>query len=309
MKDQILVTDSFFIFDKHVERLEGEGFEVVRLDKPRASEAELSEAIKGKTGYILGGVEHATKPVFNAADKLKAIVFTGTGFKGHIPAWEYAIEKGVHVGYSPYANVQEVAEWAVAAALAMQRNLFGLGPCGSQSFTTVSSLSELSVGIIGLGHIGLRFAEMIDSLGAKEVSYWSRKQKDTTYRYYEDMDDLLKSSDMVFVSVADEAGKDFISERELNLLKKDCLLVSIVHEGVINEDSLYAAVRSGKIRAALDVVSEFNRFKELPADRWYAPNGSSAFNTWSFLNRASDMATETIINLIKTGEDKYKVTR
>lgn len=55
MKGKILVTDTLFIFDEHVKQMEAAGYEVVRLDKPKATEEELQEAIKDKVGYILGG--------------------------------------------------------------------------------------------------------------------------------------------------------------------------------------------------------------------------------------------------------------
>lgn len=49
------MTDSLFIAPDHVLQLEEAGYEVERLDKPKATEAELVAAIKGKVGYILGG--------------------------------------------------------------------------------------------------------------------------------------------------------------------------------------------------------------------------------------------------------------
>jgi phosphoglycerate dehydrogenase-like enzyme len=85
----ILITDSLFIFPEHEQQLKDAGYEVVRLDKPDATEAELCEAVKGKVGYILGGIEHVTQKVIDAADELKAIAFTGIDYKALITAWEY----------------------------------------------------------------------------------------------------------------------------------------------------------------------------------------------------------------------------
>ena len=65
MNGKILVTDSLFLFDEHEKRLKDAGYEVVRLDKAAASEEELVEAIKGKDGYIIGGVEKVTKKVID----------------------------------------------------------------------------------------------------------------------------------------------------------------------------------------------------------------------------------------------------
>lgn len=45
MSNKILVTDTLFVYDKHVKQLKDSGYEVVRLEKPDATEAELIEAI------------------------------------------------------------------------------------------------------------------------------------------------------------------------------------------------------------------------------------------------------------------------
>lgn len=305
-KGKILVTDTLFIFDEHVKKLEDAGYEVARLEKPNASEDELCEAIKDKVGYILGGVEYATDRVFVESDKLKAIVFTGTGFKGHISGWQTAMRKGIHIGNTPYANVYEVSEWALAATLAMQRDLFELGPQGSAKFHTITSLPDLRVGVLGLGHIGEKYAEMIDSIGAKEVVYWSRSPKKSKYKYVE-KDALFSECDIIFVAVGDDAGQDFIGSDEFRRMKQDALLVSIAHHGIINEDQLYDFVSSGKIRAALDIVKNHEKFKDLSLSGWYASNSSAAYNSIGFLQRASDMAIDTLINLLETGDAKNKV--
>ncbi len=307
-KGKILVTDTLFIFDEHIKLLEKAGYEVVRIEKPDMSEEELCKAIKGKVGYILGGVEYATDKVFDAADELKAIIFTGTGFKGHISGWQYALDKGVLIGTTPYANVHEVAEWGLAATLAMQRDLFDLGPQGTTKFHTIKSLLDLKVGIVGLGHIGGRYADMIDAIGAKEVVYWNRSQKDSKHTQVE-KDELFSTCDIIFVALADDAGKDFVTKADFDLMKKNALLVSIAHHGIINEDDLYEAVEPGKIRAALDIVKDQDKFAGLSPERWYASKSSSAYNSIGYLQRSSDMATETLINLLETGEDQNKVIK
>lgn len=305
-KGRILVTDTLFIFDEHVKQLENVGYEVVRNEKPDLSEDELKEVVKDKVGYVLGGVEYVTDGVVDAADELKAIVFTGTGFKGHIPGWKKALDSGIKIGNTPYANVYEVAEWALAATLAMQRDLFSLGPQGSDKFHTITSLPDLSIGIVGLGHIGKQYADMIDAIGTKKVMYWSRSDKNAKYEYV-DKEKLLSKSDIIFVAVGDDAGKDFISEKELSLMKKDALLVSISHHGIINEKDLSEAIKNNKIRAALDIVKNKDLFKNLSPRVWYASNSSAAYNSIGYLKRSSDMAVKTLLNLIEKGSDENQV--
>lgn len=305
-KGKILVTDTLFIHDEHVKQLENAGYEVERLEKPDASEDELIEALSNKVGYILGGVEYVTDKVINATDRLKAIIFTGTGFKGHIPSWQLASKQGIKIGNTPYTNVYEVAEWGLAVTLAMQRDLFDLGPQGTTKFHTITGLPDLKMGILGLGHIGKQYADMVSGLGAKEVCYWSRSKKDTNYQYV-DKDELFIGSDIIFVAVGDEAGQDFISKTELAKMKQDALLVSISHHGIINEDDLYELVKAGKIRAALDIVKNQDKFKDISSERWYASSASTAYNSHGYLKRSSDMAVATLINLLETGEDENRV--
>ena len=251
-------------------------------------------------------MEYATDKVFDSADELKAIIFTGTGYKGHIPGWEYALRKGIHIGTTPYANVFEVSEWALATTLAMQRDLFDLGPQGSTKFHTITSLPDLRVGVMGLGHIGSKFAEMINSIGAKEVVYWNRSKKDSAYKFVE-KNELLSTCDIILVALGDDAGENFISKPELDLMKQDALLVSISHHGIINEEDLYEAVSSRRIRAGLDIVKNQETFKGLPSDRWYSSQSSAAYNSTGYLHRSSDMAVKTLINLIETGTDDNQV--
>jgi phosphoglycerate dehydrogenase-like enzyme len=296
MKGKILVTDTLFIFDEHVKLLEDAGYEVIRVEKPDMNEAELTEAVKDKVGYILGGIEYVTKPVIDAATSLKAIVFTGTGFKGHIPAWEYAQEKGIKIGTTPYANVYEVAEWALAATLAMQRDLFSLGPQGKDKFYTVSSLPDLTVGIIGLGHIGKQYADMISAIGAKKVIYWNRSDVESNYQYFE-KDEVFKKSDIIFVALGDEA-QEAVTTEQLVKMKKGALLVSIAHHGVVNEADLSKAIKTQGIRAALDIVKDRILFEGMNPREWYASNSSAAYNSVGYLQRSSDMAVDTLIKLL-----------
>lgn len=188
----------------------------------------------------------------------------------------------------------------------MQRDLFSLGPQGKEKFNTITSLPELIVGIVGLGHIGNKYADMISSVGAKEVLYWSRSKKECPYRLT-DKDELFACSDIIFVAVGDDASENFISSKELNLIKSGSLLVSISHHGIINEKDLHEAIKANQIRAALDIVKDKEMFKELLPNSWYASNSSAAYNSYGYLKRSSDMAVRTILNLLEKGEDQNQV--
>ena len=306
----ILVTDSLFIFPEHEQQLRDAGYQVVRLDKPEASEDELIEAVKGKTGYILGGIEQVTEKVLDVADQLEAIVFTGTGYKGMIPAWQYATQKGVAIGNVPDGPTHAVAEWAITAALAMTRGVFDLARTGDTTFKTTPGLEGQTVGIIALGHIGGRIAEMLQVFRpAKTLYFSSRRHEDKEQSFglqYKDMNTLLQKSDVVFLCVPDDVGQDFFGAEQFNQMKDGALLVSFMHPGIINQDALLKALQSGKIRAASDYPMD-DRFNSLPLSTWYSFKGSNAFNTPEALQFTSDEAVKTLLNLLTAGEDKNLV--
>src|SRR5467141_223504 len=120
MKGKILITDTLFMTDEHVKRIEKAGYEVERLDKTAATEDELITALKGKVGYVLGGIEKVTDNVIESADKLKVIAFTGADWQALITGWEKAKAHGIKISNAPGANSPAVAELAITLTLAMQ---------------------------------------------------------------------------------------------------------------------------------------------------------------------------------------------
>ena len=304
MSNKILVTDTLFIFDEQMSQLKDAGYDVERLPKPNATEAELCEAVKGKVGYILGGVEKVTDKVIEAADELEAIVFTGTSWKYFVTGWESAQKRGIKIASAPHANARAVAEWTFAAGMAMVRNLFALGKTGDKTFESVRSIEELQVGIIGLGHIGERLAELFTGVGAKRVVYWNRSDKQVPYERLE-MDEVLKSSDIVLVCVSGDVGKGWLDKEKLLLIKDNTIVTCLADES-LDEEALLVELQSGRIKAFLDWTPKPVGYKELPLDIFYCSNESAAYNTQAANKLASDWATESMINLLTTGEDRFR---
>lgn len=303
----ILITDSLFILPEHENRLREAGFEIERLDKPQATEEELAKAIKGKDGYILGGIETLTDRVIDEADSLRAIVFTGIGYKDFIPNHEYVTNKGVAIANTPDAPTHAVAEWAVTMALAMNRNIFDLGRAGDKKFMTSKGIENQHIGIIGLGRIGKEIAKMLQSFRPASISYFSKHKHDDSQIEYKELSNLLTESDIVFLCVSKDAGKHFFGKEQLAQMKDGSLLVTFMAEDIVDEEAFLAELKTGRIRAVSDHPIQNEESKNLPMGTWYCFNASNAFNTGTEIKLCSDMATESMINLLVTGEDKNKV--
>lgn len=307
---KILITDSLFIGKKEEEILQNAGFALERLDTPKATEEELIAALPGKSGYILGGTEQVTENVLDAADMLEVISFTGIGYKGFIPAWEDATKKGIAITNAPDGATHAVAEWAITAALAMNRDIFALGQSGTKVFETTRGIENQHVGIIGFGRIGQEIAKILSVFRPASMNYYSKHQhskaaSENSIKYF-DMDSLLQKNDIVFLCVSDDAGKDFINTRELALLRDGSLIVNITHPGIINAKALQEELLAQRIRGASDhVVGE--GFEKISSDIWYGSKGSNAFNTHSAIALTNTMTTQSILNVLSKGDDQYIV--
>jgi phosphoglycerate dehydrogenase-like enzyme len=307
---EILVTDSLFIDQNNVEELERAGFRVTRLDKPEATEAELCEAVKGKSGYILGGIERVTKKVIDSADRLEAIVFAGSAYAEFIPAWKDATAKGIAIGNAPGANASSVAEYTVTLSLAMLRNVFELGRTGTKKFQTTRSLRDATFGIVGLGKTGTEVARLLKALGTKEVLYYSKTRKADAEKKlsikYAELDELLGKSDVVTLHVPITVGKNFIDADKLRKMKDGSILIDVANAELVDFDALKSEIKAGRLRAAYDAPPHRD-YGDIPPWQFFASNMQTAYNTIDANATTSSMVTKTIVNLLKTGSDKYLV--
>jgi glyoxylate reductase len=308
---KILVTDSLFIFDKHEQQLRDAGFEIERLDKPEASEEELCEAVKGKVGYILGGIERITDKVIDATDELKVISFTGADYLYFVPGYRKAAEKGIAVTNCPGANANAVSEYAITLILAMVRNVFELGRTGTKTFMTTNSLVEMTIGLVGMGNIGTKVARMLKGLGVQEILYYSRTSKpeleaEIGMKFVE-LDELVESSDIVSLHAPKSAGDGYFGDDLLSKMKDKAILINTSFESAVDFEALYPELENGRLRAAHDGAVKDERYKSLPLNVWFNSNAHTAYNTHEANMVASDMATQSIINVLTTGKDRYVV--
>src|SRR5262249_46502741 len=122
-----------------------------------------------------------------------------------------------------------------------------------------------SMGIVGLGRIGLAIARRAEAFGLA-VSYHSRSAKaGAPYPYYPTLEGLAQAVDILMViTPGGAATKHLINARILEALGKKGVLVNISRGSVVDEKALIAALKSGTIASAgLDV---FEREPQVPAE-------------------------------------------
>ncbi|MBN2423021.1 D-2-hydroxyacid dehydrogenase [Candidatus Woesearchaeota archaeon] len=119
-------------------------------------------------------------------------------------------------------------------------------------------LKNKSVGVFGLGSIGRKIAESLLNLGF-EVYGFKKHKTNKRYEFIKEIfyekNKLIKISDYIVLALPlTGETKDFISKNELNIMKKNTILINIGRGPLINENDLIDALKNKKIRAAvLDV--------------------------------------------------------
>ena len=110
--------------------------------------------------------------------------------------------------------------------------------------------------IIGFGNIGQKVAKLASAFGA-DVKYYSTSGKNANadFERIENLQDLLKNSDIITIHAPlNEKTKNLITKKELDLLKKDAILVNVGRGGIVNENDVANALNYSDFYYGCDVL-------------------------------------------------------
>ena len=165
-----------------------------------------------------------------------------------------------------------LAEWVVGAILSMQRGLVQARDAQARREWIEIEPPELAgrrVLILGLGSIGTAIAERLQPFGV-EITGVGRAARGSV-RSLDDIDEVLTSADiLVNILPLTSATTGVLDARRLALLPDNALLVNAGRGRTVDGGALVDELRSGRLRAALDVHDE----EPLPASHalWDLPN-------------------------------------
>jgi D-3-phosphoglycerate dehydrogenase len=253
---KVLICDA--IAKDAVEGLRGLGIEVV--ENTSVEKEELAGIIADYDGVIIRSRTKIRKDLIDAAaGSLGFIIRAGVGLD-NIDV-EYAQEKGIEVINTPEASTNGVAELAVAHMLALLRHIpqatagMKKGEWPKKELKG-NELGSCTVGIIGLGRIGRRTAELVKGFGASVLGYdpYLDEVQGMDIKIVE-LDELLTNSDIVSLHLPhNDETHHLIGTKELEKMKESAYLVNCARGGIIDENALYEVLKNRRIRgAALDV--------------------------------------------------------
>jgi D-3-phosphoglycerate dehydrogenase len=240
----------------------GDSFEIHQPKNLSASD--LLAIIPSYHALIIRSETKVTSAVLAVAKNLKVVARAGVGVD-NIDV-EAATQQGVIVVNSPSGNIVAAAEHTIALLMAVARNV----PAGDRSLRNGgwersklvgTEVGGKTLGIIGLGKVGMKVARMGVGLGMKVVALDPYASSDiaaaANAKLVPDLKTLLPVADFLTIHTPLIASTlDLISTEELVLMKKTAKVLNVARGGVYNEQALLDALEAGTIAGAgLDVFT------------------------------------------------------
>ena len=257
---KFLITD----FDFHDVDLELQLFRGAGVDVAAAqcrTEDDVIAAAKGCQGLLVGHAPVNAK-IFAALPEVRVVSRMGAGYDTVNVA--DAKRFGVWVANSPDYGVGEVATHALGMALALVRHLPFYDRdvrAGNWHYTSAGTLrrpASLTLGILGLGRIGKRMAELSRAVFGRVLAC-DPYLADADFAGHAErvtQEDLFRRCDVVSLHVPlNDETRGIADARMFALMKPRSFLVNTARGAVANVDDVLAALEAGRLEAAaLDVL-------------------------------------------------------
>ncbi len=201
-----------------------------------------------------------TSKVMKACPHLKCIIRYGVGVD--TLDVEAATDLGIQIGNVPDYGVDEVADHALALALAMLRKVVKMNDQVKHqgwdytSAVPIHRFSTQTCGVVGFGRIGRNFAKKMKALGFNVIVYDPYlKDKQTEDIPLVDFDELLKQSDIISLHCPLEGNENLFDQKAFQKMKDTACIINVARGGIVNEADLVQALKTNQIaQAALDCL-------------------------------------------------------
>lgn len=226
-------------------------------DAERIEAARTADALLVRTGAI-------TRELVEAAPKLKIVARHGVGYDAVDVA--ACTEHGVLVTITPNANATAVSEHAIGLMLAAARKIpqadaaLKAGVWQREPYLGLE-LAGKTLGLVGLGRVGSRVAQLAQAFGMKVLAYdpyMSSERAAALGVTLLPLEEMLPLADFISVHAPLTPETHHLIGREtLPLCKPTAILVNTARGGLVDPQALYDALTSGRLAAAaLDVFEQ-----------------------------------------------------
>lgn len=231
--------------------LKEQGHDFVYYDEKTTDPEELVRRSRDSDIVLIANNPYPTE-VIEKLDNLKmlSVAFTGIDHVGT----EECKKRGIMICNAAGYSDQTVAELIIGMAVDAMRNI-KKGDMAVRNGKTSEGLGgrEIcgrTVGIIGLGKIGLRTAKLFLAFGANVIAY-NRSEKEEAKELgirYVPLDHLLRESDIISLNMPlNEETKGFIGKEQIAMMKQDAVFINCARGPIVDNVSLAEALNEGKL--------------------------------------------------------------
>lgn len=236
------------------EKISSLGHDFVSFDTLATSNEELIERSRGAEVVMIANHPYPNE-VIDALPELRmiAVAFTGVDHVGREAALAHSVMVCNCAGYSDVA----VAEHVIGLTISLMRKInegdAAVHDGGTNQGLAGTEIFNKTVGIVGVGHIGLQTAKLFKAFGARVLGYARHQNPEAVAAgvEYVDMDELLAKSDIVSLHLPmnPSTAKWFDAEK-INKMKQGALFINCARGPIVENDALADALVSGKLAGA-----------------------------------------------------------
>lgn len=261
---KLLIADAFP--EDHRAALVERGHECA--NEPDLSTDQLPERIAGFDGLVVRSTRVEAETL-RATDSLRLVIRAGSGTNTIDCAT--AAERGIHVCNVPGRNAVAVAELAFGLLLALDRRIpdnvndLRAGQWDKRRYAKAQGIMGRRVGVIGLGRIGMAFAERAAAFGALVHAVaktdrdpeLARRAEAIGMTFVDDLQTLARTCDVLsFHLPAAAQTRGLVGRDLLDQVQPGTILLNTSRGEIIDEDALIEAMDAKGVRAGLDVYAD-----------------------------------------------------
>ncbi len=252
MKPDIVLTVP--IYPTAVEQLD-QNFTVHRLWQAKHRSAFFAE-IRDRVRAIATGAYPVDAELMSELPKTEVIATQSVGID-HIDL-AAAKKRGIAVANTPDVLTEDVADIGMSLVLAVARRWL------KGNLPLASKVGGATMGILGLGRIGLAIAKRAEAFGITVVYYGPREKPGLPYRRYANLAEMAAAVDYLMVSCPGGAAtRNLVNAEVLAALGTKGVVINIARGSVIDEPALVKTLQDGKLGGAgLDVFADEPRVPE-----------------------------------------------
>jgi D-3-phosphoglycerate dehydrogenase len=249
---KILICDK--IADEGIKLLENKGYQITKAwNTPKS---QLPKIAADYHALIVRSATKVNTEMLANAKKLRVIGRAGEGLDNI--DLKKAQELGIKVVNTPHVSYMSVAELTIGYILALARSIVEATLSLRQGKWEKDELIGAEVngktlGIIGCGYIGKTVERLAMGLGMKVLVV-----EECVFDRFVPLDEMLPKADFITVHVPlTPHTRHMVSTKEFNMMKDGVMIIDCSRGGVVDQEALYQALVSGKVKAAaVDVFEE-----------------------------------------------------